>query len=209
MGGPAFEESTTLLSATNDAGLRRVVLLVALLNLFYFGIEFAVALTIGSVSLFADSVDFLEDASINLLILVGLGWPAARRRKLGMLLAAIILVPALATLWTAAQKLAVPVAPAALPLTLTGAGALLVNFVCAAMLVRYRHHGGSLSLAAFLSARNDVLANAAIIAAGLVTVYWVSPWPDLAVGLGIAAINAGAAWDVLQAARKERDVPVS
>lgn len=43
--------------------LRRVVRLVALLNLGYFGIEFAVALTIGSVSLFADSVDFLEDAS--------------------------------------------------------------------------------------------------------------------------------------------------
>ena len=195
-------------TTTDDAGLRRVVLLVALLNLFYFGIEFAVALAIGSVSLFADSVDFLEDASINLLILLGLGWPAARRRKLGMALAAIILVPALATLWTAAQKLAVPVAPAALPLTLTGAGALVVNFVCAAMLVRYRHHGGSLSLAAFLSARNDVFANAAIIAAGLVTIYWISPWPDLAVGLGIAAINAGAAWDVLQAARKERDVPV-
>lgn len=195
------------MSATNDPGLRRVVLVVAILNLAYFGIEFAVALAIGSVSLFADSVDFLEDASINLLILIGLGWPAARRRKLGMALAAIILVPAVATLWTAAQKLAVPVAPAALPLTLTGAGALVVNFICAVMLVRYRHHGGSLSLAAFLSARNDVLANAAIIAAGLLTVYTLSPWPDLVVGLGIVAINADAAWEVLQAARKERDVP--
>ena len=42
-------------------GLRRAVLIVALLNLAYFGIEFAVALAIGSVSLFADSIDFLED----------------------------------------------------------------------------------------------------------------------------------------------------
>ena len=40
--------------------LRRAVLLVALLNLGYFEIEFAAA--IGSVSPFADSVDFLEDA---------------------------------------------------------------------------------------------------------------------------------------------------
>jgi Co/Zn/Cd efflux system component len=122
-------------------------------------------------------------------------------------LAAIILVPALATLWTAAQKLAVPVPPAAVPLTLTGAGALTVNFVCASMLVRYRHHGGSLSLAAFLSARNDVLGNAAIIVAGIITAYTLSPWPDLAVGLGIAAINADAAWEVVQAARQERDTP--
>jgi len=37
--------------------LRRAVRIVALLNLLYFGVEFSVALTIGSVSLFADSVD--------------------------------------------------------------------------------------------------------------------------------------------------------
>ena len=191
----------------DQKGMRRVVLIVAALNLAYFGIEFAVALAIGSVSLFADSVDFLEDASINLLILAGLGWPAAWRRRLGFVLAAIILVPALATLWTAAQKIAVPVAPAPLPLALTGAGALAVNLTCALMLARYRHKGSSLSLAAFLSARNDVLANAAIIVAGLLTALTLSPWPDLAVGLGIAAINADAAFDVVKAARKERDLP--
>ena len=195
------------MSVADTAGLRRVVLIVAALNLAYFGIEFAVALAIGSVSLFADSIDFLEDASVNLLILAGLGWPAAWRRRLGFVLAAIILVPALATLWTAAQKLAVPVAPAPLPLALTGAGALAVNLTCALMLARYRRQGGSLSLAAFLSARNDVLANAAIIVAGLLTALTLSPWPDLAVGLGITAINADAAFDVVKAARKERDLP--
>jgi Co/Zn/Cd efflux system component len=41
--------------ATTHDGLRRAVLIVALLNLGYFGIEFSVALAIGSVSLFADS----------------------------------------------------------------------------------------------------------------------------------------------------------
>jgi hypothetical protein len=54
--------------------LRQTVLLVAFLNLVYFGVEFAVAIAIGSVSLFADSVDFLEDASLNLLIATVLGW---------------------------------------------------------------------------------------------------------------------------------------
>lgn len=54
-------------------GLRRAVLIVAPLNLAYFGVEFAVALAIGSVSLFAESADFLEDAAINLLIVVALG----------------------------------------------------------------------------------------------------------------------------------------
>ena len=68
--------------------LGRAVLLVAGLNLGYFGVEFAVATAIGSVSLFADSIDFLEDASINLLILIGLAWSAPRRALLGKALAA-------------------------------------------------------------------------------------------------------------------------
>jgi Co/Zn/Cd efflux system component len=188
----------------DDAGLRRVVGTVALLNLAYFGVEFGVALRIGSVSLFADSVDFLEDASVNLLILVALGWTMRNRARLGMALAGILLVPGLATLWTAWDKIGAPVAPDPMTLSLTGLGALAVNLACAFMLARFRHHGGSLTRAAFLSARNDALANLAIIAAAIVSAFvWRSAWPDLIVGLAIAAINADAAREVWNAARRE------
>lgn len=94
--------------------------------------------------------------------------------------------------------------PEPVALTLAGAGALAVNFACALMLARYRAHGGSLTRAAYLSARNDVLANIAIITAGLVTAFlWASAWPDLIVGLGIAAMNVDAAHEVWKAAREE------
>jgi Co/Zn/Cd efflux system component len=173
-------------------------------NLGYFGIEFAVAVSIGSVSLFADSVDFLEDAGVNVLILAALGWPDKSRAKLGFVLAVILLVPGLATLWTAWEKFNLPIAPAPVPLSLAGLGALAVNLGCAFMLARFRHHSGSLTKAAFLSARNDAFANLAIIAAGLITaLLWRSAWPDLVVGLGIAAMNADAAREVWAAAREE------
>ena len=189
---------------TSDKGLRRVVRLVALLNLGYFGVEFAIAVAIGAVSLFADSVDFLEDASVNLLIAVALGWSMRNRARLGMALACVLLVPGVATFWTAWEKFNTPVAPEPLPLSLAGLGALAVNLSCAVLLARYRHHGGSLTRAAFLSARNDALANIAIIAAGLVTAFmWRTAWPDLIVGLGIAAMNADAAREVWGAAREE------
>ena len=190
-----------------DAGLRRAVLIVALLNLAYFGIEFAVARRIGSVSLFADSIDFLEDTSLNLLILVALGWSARNRARVGMALAAILLVPGLATLWTAWAKFALPLAPDASALSLTGAGALVVNLACAFLLASYRHHSGSLSKAAFLSARNDAFANLGIIGAGLLTIALHSAWPDLIVGLAIAAMNADAAREVFAAARRETAAP--
>lgn len=191
-----------------NASLRKTVVLVAALNLAYFGVEFTVARAIGSVSLFADSVDFLEDTAVNLLIALALGWSVARRARVGMALAALLLVPGLATLWTAWAKFNVPLPPEPLALTATGAGALLVNLSCAFLLARFRSHSGSLTKAAFLSARNDALANVAIIGAGLVTAYTLSGWPDLVVGLGIAAMNADAAKEVWEAARAEQQAVV-
>ena len=200
----AVYECDCMTSVTTDHSLQRVFRLVAVLNLAYFGIEFTVARVIGSVSLFADSIDFLEDASVNLLILAALDWTARKRARVGMVLACILLVPALATLWTAWEKFNMPEAPDPALLSLTGLGALAVNLSCAFMLARYRQQSGSLTGAAFLSARNDAVANVAIIAAGLVTAFlWASAWPDLIVGLGIAALNADAAREVWQAAREE------
>src|SRR3569623_276931 len=135
--------------------LRRTVLIVALLNLAYFGIEFVVALRIGSVSLFSDSVDFLEDASVNILILLALNWAPRARARLGMVLAGILLVPALAVLWSLWSKFNAPLPPEPVSLSVPGLGAMLVNGACALMLARFRAAGGSLTRAAILSARND------------------------------------------------------
>jgi len=194
---------------TMDERLRRAVRLVALLNLAYFSVEFVVALSISSVSLFADSVDFLEDAAVNFLIFAALGWSATRRARVGMGLAGILLIPAIAFLWMLWRKFNAPAPPEALQLTLTGAGALGVNLFCAFTLARFRAHRGSLTKAAFLSARNDALANVAIIAAGVVTAFTRSAWPDVIVGLGIAAMNVDAARAVWKAARDEHRVAAS
>jgi Co/Zn/Cd efflux system component len=189
--------------AALNYSLRSAVAIVAVLNLAYFGVEFAVALSIGSVSLFADSVDFLEDAAVNFLIFAAIGWTAARRSIVGMLLAAILLAPGIATIWMTWQKIGQPIPPDPVSLSLTGAGALVVNVSCALMLAAYRKHASSLAKAAYLSARNDALANVAIIAAGLATAATASVLPDIVVGLGIFAINLDAAREVFSAARRE------
>ena len=185
------------------AALRRTVITVAALNLVYFGVEFAVALSIASVSLFADSIDFLEDAAVNSLIALALSWTLQARARIGAVLAGLLLVPGLATLWMVWQKFNLPVAPDAQALSLAGLGALVVNLWCAYLLARFRHQGGSLTKAAFLSARNDALGNVAIIAAGWATALTASAWPDLAVGVAIAVMNADAAREVWEAAREE------
>ena len=183
--------------------LKRAVAWVAALELSFFGIEAAIALAIGSVALVADSIDFLEDASINLLILLALGWSLTARARVGMILAGLILVPTLATMWVAWQKFNAPIPPPAIPLTLTGLAALAVNATSALLLARHRSSGGSMVRAAFLSARNDMIANVGIICAGLATLYKPSAWPDLIVGVAVALLNIGAFWEVFEVARDE------
>ena len=195
--------ASTIHQIDQDLTLKRAVIIVALANLAYFFVEFAIARYIGSVSLFADSVDFLEDASVNFLIAVAIGWSLRNRARVGMLLAAVLLIPGFALAWTAWQKFLIPTPPEPWLLSLTGLGALVVNVSCAFLLTKFRHQGGSLTRAAFLSARNDAFANLAIIGAGLITLFWLSGWPDLIVGIGIALMNLDAAKSVWQAARKE------
>lgn len=181
----------------STGAVRRAVLIVALANVSYFFVEFGVAIAIESVSLFADSIDFLEDAAVNLLIFVGMGWSLAASARLGVVLALILLLPGVATLWSAWNAWRDESIPEPLPLSLTGAGALLVNLTCALILATVRHHKGSLTRAAFLSARNDVIANVGIIGAGVLTAVTLSRWPDLLVGLAIFVINLDSAREIM------------
>lgn len=184
--------------------LKRTVLTVALLNLGYMVVEMSVALAVGSVSLFADSVDFFEDFAVNLLIFLALGWSLQRRAALGKVMAVIILLPALAAGWMAVVKFGDPEPPDPLALVVTAGGGVLVNLICTVLLSRFRHDGGSLTTAAFLAARNDVIANAAIIVMGLVTAWTLSGWPDLVLGVLIVVLNATAAKEVWETATEEQ-----
>lgn len=184
--------------------LRRIVLIVATLNFSYFFVEFAVALAADSVSLLADSVDFLEDTAINLLIFAALGWPLARRALVGKAMALIILGPAALAAWTAIRRFSDPAAPEVLPLVLASVGAIAINGTSAWLLADVRHAGGSLSRAAFLSARNDVLVNVAIIAMGVVTIWARSGWPDLILGSFIILLAGHAAYEVWDVSEEER-----
>jgi Co/Zn/Cd efflux system component len=120
-----------------------------------------------------------------------------------MAMALLLLVPGIATAWTAWQKFAAPVPPEPLLLSVTGLGALAVNLGCALLLARFRDHSGSLTRAAFLSARNDALANVAVVSVAGVSLLWPSGWPDLIVGIAIAIMNADAAKEIWAAARRE------
>lgn len=181
----------------------RAVLFVALVNLAYFFVEFVVAVNIGSVSLLADAIDFLEDAAINILVLVALGWSTLNRSRVGKVLSILMLLPAVLAIWQGIQKSLDPVAPDSLPLALAALAGLAVNLVSALTLMRHRHSGGALVMAAWLFTRNDAFVSAAILAMAVATFWLQSGWPDLILGALILLLNLSASKRVWDASEHE------
>ncbi|MGL4240764.1 MAG: cation transporter, partial [Beijerinckiaceae bacterium] len=80
--------------------------------------------------------------------------------------------------------------------------ALAVNLYCAFILMPHRS-GDSAHQGVWLSTRNDAIANIAIVIAAIATAFSGSIWPDVVVGLGIAAINIHAAVLIMMLAWSE------
>ena len=142
---------------------KKAVFFVAILNLLYFFVEFIVALNIRSVSLLADSIDFIEDASINFLIFFAVSLTTVKKARISILLSMIMLLPGITALWAIWQQIIHQEPPAPVELSTVAFGALIINCLCTLILMKFRNYSGSLTKAAFLSARNDALANIAII----------------------------------------------
>lgn len=183
--------------------VRRKVLFIALINAIYFVVEFYFGRKFNSVSLISDSVDFLEDASINLLIAFAIGWSLRKRIVTGYILAVILLIPGVAFLWNAIDQILSPEIPDGTGMGIVAFGALVVNLFCAYLIWDHKHHDGGLVKAAYFSARNDAVANVLTILAGVVTLMTVSVIPDLVIGIAIFLLNASAAKEVLSAAKRE------
>lgn len=181
-----------------DKKIRKIILLVAILNLLYFGIEFFYALKISSVSLVADSIDFLEDSSLNFLIFFATTWSLLWRRRIGIFLASSMAVPALVTFWAVWRQLALQTPPHGLTMSWVSFGALIINVFCSLILITYQKNKDNLIRATYLSSRNDAITNVVVIATGVVTTYYPSIWPDLIVGVFIALLHGAGAFEVYQ-----------
>ena len=149
------------------------------------------------------SVDFLEDASLNLLVALAIGWSVRKRVFTGYILAALLLIPGATFLWIAVDQILSPEVPSGAGMSGIALGALIVNIYCAYLIWDHKHLDSGLIKAAYYSARNDAIANALTIIAGVVTLFVASVIPDLVIGIMIFTLNASAAKEVISAARKE------
>jgi cation diffusion facilitator family transporter len=180
-------------------GQRRVLVLVLAINVVMFGIEAWAGIMARSVALIADSVDMFGDATVYGLSLYALGRGLRWRAGAALAKGVIILAFGGWILVEVGRRLMAGGVPEAQTIGAVGLLALAANLTCLGLLWRFRSHDVNMS-STWECSRNDVVANVGVlVAAGGV---WLTgaAWPDIVVGLLVAALFLRSAWSVLRTA---------
>ena len=179
---------------------RRVLQVVLAINAAMFAVELVAAVVAHSTALLADSVDMLGDAFVYGVSLYVIGRAPVWQARAALLKGVIMAGFAGGVLVEAATKLVRGLTPDADVMWTVAGLALLANGAVLGLL--WRHRADDLNLrSAWLCSRNDVLANGAVLLAALGVRLTGSAWPDVLVGLAIAALFGSSAAGVIRQAR--------
>jgi Co/Zn/Cd efflux system component len=165
--------------------IRRVLIVVLMLNAMMFVLEFGAGLIAQSAALMADSVDMLGDALVYAISLYALDRSLRWRAGSALIKGGFILGLGVGVLIQIGVKIVSGVPPVSSLMLIFGAMALVANLSCVALLWPYRRHDVNLA-STFECSRNDVLANLGVLAAAGLVATTRSPWPDVAVAAIIA-----------------------
>lgn len=186
------------LRGRQSATLRRVLAI----NAVMFVLEFASGLLAGSISLLADSLDMLGDATVYGFSLYAVARGTRQKALSALLKGGVMAAFGLVVLAQAVSKILSPQAPAAEVIGGIGMLALLANGACLALLWRHRTEDINMS-SVWLCSRNDIIANVSVLGAALMVWLLDAAWPDIAVGVAIAALFLRSAVFVMRAAAAE------
>ncbi len=190
------------------AGQRRVLAAVLWINLVMFAVELGAGLAARSTALLADSVDMLGDAIVYGFSLYVIGRAPAWKGRAVLLKGLVMAGFGLGVLGEVASKLARGVTPDAQIIWTVALVALAANASVLGLL--WPHRADDLNMrSAWLCSRNDVLANAGVLLAAAGVGWTGSAWPDIAVGLAIAALFGCSAVGVLRQALAHSRHPVA
>ena len=181
-----------------DARYRRMLWIVLTINATMFAVEVVSGLSSRSVSLLADSLDFLGDAANIGLSLFVLNMALRWRARASLLKAATMGLFALWIIGNVVYNAAFAVVPDATVMGGISVLALAANVGSALLLYRYRG-GDSNMRSVWLCTRNDAIGNIAVMAAALGVFGTASGWPDLTVAVVMAGL---AIWATVQVARQ-------
>lgn len=180
------------------AGRHKTVLIVVLvINIVLFGVEAAAGILANSTALLADSLDMLGDSLVYGFSLYVLWRSAAWKAKAALLKGVIMALFGTGVLFEVISKTTTGIVPSAETMGIIGTLVLLGNGIC--FLLLYRHRSDDLNMrSTWLCSRNDIIANLSVLVAAIGVKMLDASWPDIVVGVGIAALFLKSAFTVLR-----------
>lgn len=180
----------------------RVLWLVVILNAAMFVVGVFITATGGSASVRSDLLDFLGDAVATGIGLLLIGRSKAIRARASFWQGVALGGLGLFALVSAIAKAMGGLAPEPVGMGLYGIAGLAVNLGAALLLLKHRKGDASVR-AVWLYSRNDAIGNVAVLVAAALVAATASRWPDVVVGLGIAALFLQSAVSIIRDARRE------
>lgn len=180
---------------------RRVLHTVLWINVAMFLVESVAGVLGNSTALLADSIDMLGDAIVYgfslFVISRGVLWQARAALLKGVIMAAF----GIGVLVQVAVKIAHGLAPTVEVMGAVGLLALAANALC--LILLWRRRGDDINMrSAWVCSRNDVAGNAGVLVAAGAVALTSSPWPDIAIGLLVAAMFGYSAARVIRDASR-------
>jgi Co/Zn/Cd efflux system component len=173
-----------------------------LVNVAMFGVELVSSMKAGSVSLLADSVDFLGDAGNYAVSLFVLGmatvWRSRAAYAKGVVMGAFGVLVLARALWIGLGSHV----PEAATMGVISIVAFAANGLVALLLYAFRN-GDANMRSVWLCTRNDMIANLAVLLAAIGVFGTKAGWPDIAVASIMALLGLSAARDIIGRARSE------
>ncbi|MGJ3647088.1 cation diffusion facilitator family transporter [Sphingomonas sp. GlSt437] len=187
-----------------DTKSQRRVLHIALgLNAMMFVVEVTAGLLANSTGLLADGLDMLADASAYAIALTAIGRSGRFKANAATLSGVLLLILGLGVIIDAVRRIISGELPEGLWMIGIAAAALAVNATVLRLLSKERNQEVHMRTT-WIFTRADVVANTALILAGIAVVLTGIRYFDLIVGIGIGLYVVKEAIEILSEAREAK-----
>lgn len=189
-------KSSEIERLARQAGQRRVLIVVLVINALMFVIEFGAGVIAGSAALMADATDMLGDALVYGVSLYAIARSDRWKAGAAMFKGLFILVLGIGIAINVIVKIQSGVPPSSTLMLVFGSMALVANLVCLRLLWRFRAQDVNMA-STFECSRNDVISNVGVLAAAVLVAWLASPWPDIVIGSAMAVLFLRSAFRVI------------
>jgi len=186
-----------------NAAQRRVLGYLLLINGTMFVLEMTTGVLAQSTALIADSLDMLADATVYGISLYVVGRSSIYKTRAASFSSILQMTLASLVLFDVIRKFISGSDPESALMMGIGFIALMANVLCLGLLAKHRK-GEVHMRASWIFSKNDVIANLAVIIAGLLVTILQSQLPDLIIGLAIAILVLRGGVQILKEARGEK-----